>query len=83
MIIVYMFVKVVSTRATTPWDSAALQFSIIIVADYFISFIFITAELSDPLFWGILAFDYALLVLRDSDSWEAVAKQITLGCGYM
>ena len=83
MIIFYIFVKIVATRATTRWDSTSLQFSIIIIADYFISFIFISSDMNDWMFWGVLAFDFALLVLRDSDSWELVAKQITIQCGNM
>mmetsp|Transcript_10658 Transcript_10658/g.21194 ORF Transcript_10658/g.21194 Transcript_10658/m.21194 type:complete len:266 (-) Transcript_10658:144-941(-) len=77
MVLVYMSNKVVAARATTIWSSTVLLFSNVIVADYFISFVFVTAEWTDPWFWGALVFDYALLVLRDSNSWGTVANMIT------
>ena len=64
MVVLYILNKVVAAGATTTWLSAVLLFGIIIVADYFISFIFITAEFNDMWFWGALAFDYLVLVLR-------------------
>ena len=65
MVLLYISNKVVAARATTMWSSTVLLFSNVTVADYFISFVFVTAEWTDPWFWGALVFDYLLLVLRD------------------
>jgi len=74
--------KVSAKRATTPWLYAPLLFPVIIVADYFLTFVFITQSFDQVDFWVMNVVDFFLLVLRNSDSFELVANWLRKQLGW-